>query len=112
MNAFRTDQHVSPLSELGAPTAINKICGDALCVLVETNVASASNNVLFTNAELKRIEQRHLKIATVDRELGLVVAGKSAEWFSKNALAEAIEEHRFFRRHRNFFEGAQEIKRR
>src|ERR1700686_4164120 len=106
MNAFRTDQHVSPLSELTVRTSVGKIRSNAFCILVEVEVASASHNALFTNLMLKGIQEGHLKVATVDRELRLVVAGEPAKRFSKNALTEAIEEYRLFRGHRGFFEGA------
>jgi hypothetical protein len=97
MNAFRTYQHIAPLSELTARFSIGKIRSNTLSILVEVDVASASDNALFTNLMLKGIQNGHLKVATVDRELRLVVAGEPAKRFSKNALTEAIEEYRLFR---------------
>ena len=42
----------------------------------------------------ERIEQHHLQVAAMDRELRMIVAGRAAERLLIDQLAEAIEEGR------------------
>src|SRR5882757_9315863 len=111
MNAFRADQHVSPLAEPTARVPVSEMRRNAFCILVEVHEASAGDNVLFANLMLEGIEKGHLKVAAVDRELRLVVACEPAKRFSINTLTEAIEECRLLRGHCSTFEGTQETQR-
>src|SRR5688500_6546248 len=59
---------------------------------------------VLADARLERVEQRHLQIAAMNGKLRPFVPGGAPELLLVDELAEAVEERRLPRRHRDLFE--------
>src|SRR6202012_1751702 len=77
-----------------APRAVGEGDGDAGFILRNAETMAVDDQAIGARAVAERIEQHHLQIAAMDRELRMVVAGGAAERLLVDQLPEAIEEGR------------------
>src|SRR5512143_3741934 len=92
MDAFGADNDTAALR--GQRVAINlfEMRNCLQSVVFDACAAPAGDHSVRARTLQERIEQDHLQVATVDRELRHVVAGKTTSRLAVNELAEAIVE--------------------
>ncbi len=75
--------------------------GDTGLILRDAEAMTVDDDAIGARAVAERIEQHHLQIAAMDRELRMVVAGGAAERLLVDQLPEAVEEGRVLGRDRD-----------
>src|SRR6201999_793287 len=72
-----------------AARPIGKMHADAGSILLDTNTVMTGDEAVAAGAGAKRIQQRHLQIAAMDRELRMFIARRAAERLLIDQLPEA-----------------------
>ena len=73
---------------------VGKMHADARCVLLDADAMMVGDEPVIPGAGAKGLEQGHLQIAAMDRELRLGIARRAAQRLLIDQLAEAVEKGR------------------
>src|SRR6202012_2680546 len=84
-----------------AARPIGKMHADAGSILLDPNTMMAGDEAVAAGAGAKCIQQRHLQITAMDRELRMLIARRAAQRLLIDQLPEAIEEGGIRRRNRD-----------
>src|SRR5262245_9579663 len=105
VNAFSADDHAAALSPQGFAIDILEMRNRIETVMFDPGAAPSRHDFVRAGTLEERIEENHLQVAAMDRELRHVIAGETTGRLTINELAEAVIEAIFPRGHRDLCEG-------